>query len=99
MAYDAIWLEKFRWRTIRNQRDKLSGHVELDEFFTGASRSGKRGQEATSKTIVAVSMKQWLIEKRMGRIRSHVVLDCSAYLLETFILDDIEPGAAIVTDS
>ena len=35
----------------------------------------------------------------MGRIRLHVTLDCSAYSLETFILDNIEPGSTIVTDS
>ena len=35
----------------------------------------------------------------MGRIRLHVALDCSGYSLETFILDNIEPGATIATDS
>ena len=35
----------------------------------------------------------------MGRIRMHVALDFSAYSLETFILDSIEPGSVIATDS
>jgi hypothetical protein len=35
----------------------------------------------------------------MGRIRLHVALDFSAYSLETFILDTIEPGSTIATDS
>jgi transposase-like protein len=35
----------------------------------------------------------------MGRIRLHVALDFSAYSLETFILDNIEPGSTIATDS
>jgi len=35
----------------------------------------------------------------MGRIRLHVALDCSAYSLETFILDNIELGSTIITDS
>jgi hypothetical protein len=35
----------------------------------------------------------------MGRIRLHVALDCSAYSLETFILDNIAPGSMIATDS
>ena len=35
----------------------------------------------------------------MGRIRLHVTLDCSAYSLETFILDNIEPGSIVATDS
>ena len=39
------------------------------------------------------------MKKRMGRIRVHVALDCSAYSLETFILDNVEPGSTIATDS
>ena len=35
----------------------------------------------------------------MGRIRLHVALDCSAYSLETFILDNVESGSTIATDS
>jgi hypothetical protein len=35
----------------------------------------------------------------MGRIRLQVVLDCSAYSLETFVLHNTEPGSTIATDS
>ena len=35
----------------------------------------------------------------MGRIRLHVALNCTGYSLETFIYDNIEPGAMIATDS
>ena len=35
----------------------------------------------------------------MGRIRLHVTLDCSEFSLETFILDNIESGSTIATDS
>ncbi|MFC1877789.1 transposase [Thermodesulfobacteriota bacterium] len=35
----------------------------------------------------------------MGRIRLHVTLACSAYSLKTFILDNVEPGSVIATDS
>ena len=35
----------------------------------------------------------------MGRIRLHIALDCSAYSLETFILNNVEPGSTIATDS
>ena len=34
----------------------------------------------------------------MGRIRMHVALDYSAYSLETFILDNVQPGSTIATD-
>jgi hypothetical protein len=39
------------------------------------------------------------VKKRIGRIRLHVALDCSAFSLETFILDNVEPGSTIATDS
>ena len=35
----------------------------------------------------------------MGRIRLHVALDFSAYSLETFTLDNVEPGSVVATDS
>jgi hypothetical protein len=35
----------------------------------------------------------------MGRIRLHVALDCSAFSLETFILDNVEAGSTLATDS
>jgi len=71
----------------------------VDELFIGGKSAGKRGRGAENKTIVAVALKRWNIEKRMGRIRLHVALDCTAYSLETFILDNIEPWAIIATES
>ena len=35
----------------------------------------------------------------MGRIRLQVALDCSAYSLETFILNNVGPGSTVATDS
>jgi hypothetical protein len=35
----------------------------------------------------------------MGRIRLQVALDCSAYSLETFALNNVEPGSTVATDS
>ena len=52
------WLQKLRRCTIRDEREKLSGRVEVDEFFIGAQRSGKRGRGAESKTIVAIAVER-----------------------------------------
>ena len=35
----------------------------------------------------------------MGRIRMHVAFDYSAYSLERFVLDNVEPGSTVATDS
>ena len=37
--------------------------------------------------------------KKIGRIRLQVILDYSAYSLETFITENIQPGSNIATDS
>ena len=52
------WLQKLRRCTIRHEREKLSGRVEVDEFFIGGRRSGKRGRGAEGKTIVAVAVER-----------------------------------------
>ena len=93
------WLQKLRRCTIRQGREKLSGRVEVDEFYLGAQRSGKRGRGAEGKTAVVVAVERDPIEKEIGRIRLHIALDCSGFSLETFILDNIEPGSTIVTDT
>lgn len=92
------WLQKLRRCTIRHDREKLSGRVEVDEFFIGGQRSGKRGRGADGKIIVAVAVERDDVEKQIGRIRLHVTLDSSGYSLETFILDNIKDGSTIATD-
>ena len=92
------WLQKLRRCTIRQDREKLSGRVEVDEFVIGGQRSGKRGRGAEDKIIVAAAVERCDVEKKIGRIRLHVLLDYSAFSLETFINTNIEPGSTVVTD-
>ncbi len=50
------WLQKLRRCTIRQDREKLSGRVEVDKLVIGAQKSGKRGRGAEGKTIVAIAV-------------------------------------------
>jgi len=93
------WLQKLRRCTIRKDREKLSERVEVDEFVIGGRKSGKRGRGAEGKTIVAVAVERCDQKKKIGRIRLQVILDYSAYSLETFISENIQPGSNIATDS
>ena len=52
------WLQKLRRSTIRRDRKKLAGRVEVDEFFIGGKQSGKRGRGANGKIIVAVAVER-----------------------------------------
>ena len=100
------WLQKLRRCTIRDDREKLSGRVEVDEFFIGGKKPGKRGRGAEGKTVVLVAVERncaldsetlepyWII----GRARLQVALDCSAYSIDTFISHNIENGSTVVTD-
>ena len=100
------WLQKLRRCTIRKNREKLSGRVEVDEFFIGGKKPGKRGRGAEGKTIVLVAIERDRIQDpdtlkhywQIGRIRMQVALDCSAYSLETFINLNIENGSMVITD-
>ncbi len=93
------WLQKLRRCTIRQNREKLSGRVEVDEFVIGGERSGKRGRGAEGKTIVAIAVERNDIQQQIGRIRMHVAVDFSEASLGSFILENIAPGATIATDN
>jgi transposase-like protein/predicted RNA-binding Zn-ribbon protein involved in translation (DUF1610 family) len=93
------WLQKLRRCTIRKDREKLAGRVEVDEFVIGGQKPGKRGRGAEGKTIVAAAVERSHQEKRIGRIRLHVILDYSSFSLEKFIRENVEQGSIIVTDS
>ncbi len=93
------WLQKLRRCTIRKDREKLSGRVEVDEFYIGGKASGKRGRGAESKTAVIAAVERDDQKKVIGRIRLKVIPDCSSMSLTTFIESNIEPGSTIVTDA
>ncbi len=90
------WLQKLRRCTIRKDREKLSGHVEVDEFFIGGQKSGKRGRGSNGKTAVVAAVERQ--DQKIGRIRLKVIPDCSADSLLPFIDDNIEAGSEVVTD-
>ena len=90
------WLQKLRRCTIRQGREKLSGDVEVDEFYIGGQKPGKRGRGSNGKTIVVAAVERK--EKKTGRIRLKVIPDCSSDSLIAFIENNVEPGSTISTD-
>jgi len=97
-SYDTAWtwLQKLRRCTIRNDREKLSGIVEVDEFVLGGQKSGKRGRGAEGKTIVLAAVEKQY--RRLGRIRLQICKDFSSDSLIPFIEQNVEPGSHIITD-
>jgi len=90
------WLQKLRSCTIRKGRERLSGHVEVDEFYLGGERSGKRGRGAEHKCVVAVAVERK--RRKLGRLRLQIIDTCSASDLIPFIQANIAPGSTIHTD-
>ena len=90
------WLHKLRRCTIRQNREPLSGNVEVDEFFIGGQKPGKRGRGANGKTIVLAAVEKE--GNKFGRIRLQVVPDCSGDVLKQFVHMNVVPGSHLGTD-
>jgi transposase-like protein len=90
------WLQKLRTCTVFPDRSKLSGNIEVDEFYLGGEQSGKRGRgaEHKSKVVVAVERKG----RKLGRLRLEVIECCSAEELTSFVKANIDLGSQITTD-
>ena len=91
-----LWLQKLRNCTVRQDRDKLAGSVEVDEFYLGGPKSGKRGRGAEHKCAVAIAVERK--KPKLGRLRLQVIEDCSAGELVPFVQANVNFGSNITTD-
>jgi len=98
VTYKTAWFMAHRIRYAMGQsplKEKLSGVVEADETYIGGVEKGKRGRPGKdSKKTPVVS----LVE-RDGNVRSQVVTDVSGKNLKEVLTRNIEPEAALMTDS
>ena len=98
-SYQTAWamLHRYRVAMVRPGRERLSGHVEVDETDLGGVESKVYGRETETKAIVAIAVE---IEnpKGFGRIRLGHIPDVSADSLLPFIDAAVEPGATVHTD-
>jgi len=92
------WLHKLRRAMVRNEREKLTGIVEVDEAYIGGEEkgTGKQGRGAEEKCLVVVATE--CIGKRIGRVRFRIIPDASTENLKSFVEDNIERGSEVVTD-
>jgi transposase-like protein len=85
------------WRWCGPGRERLGGHVEVDEAYLGGVDGKVHGRETQTKAIVAIAVE---IEnpKGFGRIRLGHIADVTADSLPPFIDAAVEPGASVHTD-
>jgi transposase-like protein len=91
------WMHKLRRAMVRPERDKLSGLVEVDETYVGASEQGLHGRRVDSKAIVVIAV-ELLEPKGFGRIRMTSVPEASQPHLLRFVHRAAAPGSTIRTD-
>jgi len=90
------WLHKLRRAMVRPGRDRLSGRVEVDETYWGASEQGHEGREPGRKVLIVIAVQE--DGAKIGRIRMRRVPDASAKSLQGFVADAIEIGSVVHTD-
>ena len=97
-SYKTAWtlLHKLRRAMVRPGRDRLQGHVEVDEAFVGGEEEGVHGRQTETKAMVAVAAEA--DGRGIGRIRMRRIADASAENLIPFIEDSVEPGSVVHTD-
>ena len=91
------WMHKLRRAMVRPDRDKLSGLVEVDETYVGASEKGLDGRRVDSKAIVVIAV-EVLEPKGFGRIRMSRVPEATQDHLVRFVHRAAAPGSRVRTD-
>lgn len=72
-----IWLHKLRRCTIRTEREKLSGIVEVDEFYLGGPHPGKRGRGTQNPLLQQLLRKKavnWAVLDSRSSMIAHTTI-------------------------
>ena len=90
------WLHKLRRAMVRPGRDQLSGEVEVDETFIGASEPEVGRRLTGNKALIAIACE--VRGKGMGRIRLESIPDATGPTLDGFVRRSIATGSTLITD-
>lgn len=91
-------LHRLRSVLGRPGRERLVGEVEVDESYFGGEEPGLRGGRQKGRRCWSGSPSSAQIRKGFGRCRMAPLLDASADGLRAFLVDNVEPGARVITD-
>ena len=97
-SYQTAWtmLHKLRRAMVRPGRDRLAGHVEVDETQIGGVTRGRKGRGNPGKALVVIAAQE--DGKGVGRIRMARIPDGSAQHLHRFVLNAVELKSHVHTD-
>ena len=100
-SYQTAWavLHRLRSVLVRPDRERLRGKVAVDETYIGGKEAGLSGGRAKGKKILTCIAIEILEPNGFGRCRISPVADASSESLRAFVLDNVEPGATVITDA
>jgi len=97
--YETAWLilQKLRRAMIAPERERLTGEVEIDEFFLGGHEDHlKGGRQHGKKALIGAAIE--VRGQGSGRLRLQVLPNSQAKMLEAFTTATTAPGAIVHTD-
>src|SRR5207249_11386164 len=99
-SYQTAWAMLHRLRSVllRPGRERLRGSVEVDETFIGGEELGTRGGRRKGKKVMVGVAVERVEPKGFGRCRMVPIPDASAETLRSFLLENVDPGARVITD-
>lgn len=97
-SYQTAWTILAKLRSAMSSVDKarLSGVVEVDEWFHGGVAKG--GNAFTGKNLVVAAVEHAPRGRGYGRVRLGIVAARSVWELRKFIRATVEPGSLVITD-
>lgn len=99
-SYATAWamLHRLRSVLVHPGRDRLTGTVEVDETYIGGEEPGLAGGRAKGKKILVGVAIEVGGPHGFGRCRMQILTDAKAATLQSFITNNVEPGAHLITD-
>lgn len=93
VTYKTAWrMQKQIRKLMKQDKDVLSGTVEVDETYVGGKHPGKRGRGASGKTSVVG------ILQRKGHVKVTVVPDVKSKTILPIVSNKVKPNTTIYTD-
>jgi transposase-like protein len=99
-SYQTAWamLHRLRQVLVRPGRDRLAGTVEVDETYIGGQEPGLPGGRAYGKKVLTGIAVEVRPPRGIGRCRMAPLADFSSATLVSFVSENVEPGATVITD-
>lgn len=99
LSYTSTWLlfHKIRYAMEQTGREKLSGHIEIDETWVGGHEVGGRGKGSARKSVVIAAC-EFNPYGAIGRARLERAHSAGILSLKAFIRTHIEPGSILFSD-